>query len=333
MFKNKYLSVFLILCLLGACFLTACSGGGETETAAWPEEGTQIEFSVEYSAGGGYDTVSRGLAPYIEKYLPGTTVSVVNMPGADGAIAAQYLYDSEPNGERIQILSVPGLVVRQLLTEESYDLTKYTLLGQVSAAYYVTAVAADSEFKTIDDLLNAGRQIKVGTAGVADTSAITAILAYSGLGIDFDLVPHEGINEAALSALRGDVDVVHGPISTLKPMIDEGQIRVLLVYTEERDPISPDTPTCSEIGHPELTGMTELKRIIAAAPDTPDEIKGPLTDAIWQAMNDPEFIAWGEETGNIVEPVSAEDTTEVMNSLFDLMSDNLELLQKYITVE
>lgn len=338
--KKSSWFVLIMVLLLMMFVLSGCGGQsndqpqeqGENEKTTWPEPGTTIEFSVEYSPGGGYDTYTRALAPYIEKYLPnGAKVSVVNKPGADGAIAAEYLYKSRPDGTKIQILSIPGLVVRQLVSQTNYDIENFTILGQVSSGYYVTAVRTESPFKSIDDLLKSNKEIKVGTAGMADTSAITAIIAYSKLGVDFKIIPHTGLQEATISALRGDVDVVHGPYSTILPMIKEGKLRVLLTYTKDR--LEPETPIAAEIGFSELTGHIELKRPIVAAPGLDPEVAQVLKDAVWKAMSDPDFVKWGQETGNEIVPLNAEETQKSIDDLFAAYEQRIEMLQEYIQLK
>ena len=304
--------------------------GGEQQTAStWPEEGTTIQFTVEYSAGGGYDAYSRGLAPYIEKYLPGTTVTVLNKPGADGAVALNYLYRAKGDPTKIQIISLPGLAVRQLFSETQYDLSKLTWLGQIASGSYVTAVRAESPYQNIQDLLSANKQILVASAGIADTSAVTLVIAYDVLGFDFKIIPHRGMQEAVIAALRGDVDVVHATYSTILPMIKEGKIRALLAYTDQRLASIPDTPTAAEIGYPQLTGQIELRRPVAAPPDVDPQKTAILREAIWQAMSDPGFVAWCEETEREVAPLTGTDTEKSIADLVRFFETKKNLLEKY----
>ncbi len=320
----------LILLLIGLVGSVAGACGGKQQTAStWPEEGTTIEFTVEYSAGGGYDAYSRGLAPYIEKYLPGTTVTVVNKPGADGAVALNYLYRAKGDPTKIQMISLPGLAVRQFFFETQYDLSKLTWLGQVASGYYITAVRTESPYKNIQDLFSTDKQILVASAGVADTSAVTLITAHDALGLDFKIIPHRGMQEAIIAALRGDVDVVHATYSTVLPLIKEGKIRALLAYTDKRLASLPDTPTAAEIGYPQLSGQIELRRPIAAPPDVDPEKTAILREAIWQAMNDPGFLAWCEETEREVAPLTGTDTANSIADFVRFFETKKALFGKY----
>jgi len=59
--------------------------------------GKTIKLIVGSTAGGGYDTYARALAPYLSKHIPGNpTVVVQNMPGASGMKSANYLFEVAP---------------------------------------------------------------------------------------------------------------------------------------------------------------------------------------------------------------------------------------------
>ena len=54
--------------------------------------GKTVKIIVGSSTGGGYDAYARLLARHMPKYIPGEpTMVVLNMPGADGIIAANHI--------------------------------------------------------------------------------------------------------------------------------------------------------------------------------------------------------------------------------------------------
>src|SRR5260370_27281432 len=56
--------------------------------------GRQIKFVVGSAGGGGYESYSRLLIPYLSRPLPGHPLFVLQeMPGAAGMVAANYLYN------------------------------------------------------------------------------------------------------------------------------------------------------------------------------------------------------------------------------------------------
>ena len=67
---------------------------------------------MTYNAGGGFDLISRMLAPYLEKYLPKkVNVVVKNVAGAGGTVGSIELYDAKPDGYTIGLLDADTLAV------------------------------------------------------------------------------------------------------------------------------------------------------------------------------------------------------------------------------
>ena len=96
-------------------FLTALVALGLVASApaqaAFPEK--DITIVIPYGPGGGFDTLTRKLSPYIEEYFAKKSgknynnVKVVpkNMPGASGKKAAVYTSKQKPDGHTVQIFN------------------------------------------------------------------------------------------------------------------------------------------------------------------------------------------------------------------------------------
>src|SRR3954469_2232169 len=57
-------------------------------------KGKTIKLIISDVSGGGYDAYSGLVARHIGKYLPGRpNVTVLNMPGAEGIIGANYMFN------------------------------------------------------------------------------------------------------------------------------------------------------------------------------------------------------------------------------------------------
>ena len=76
--------------------------------------GKTVTYVVATGAGGGYDYYGRLIAKYMQKYLPGSTFVVKNVPGAGHIIGANLVANSKPNGETIGTFNT-GLIFAQLL--------------------------------------------------------------------------------------------------------------------------------------------------------------------------------------------------------------------------
>ena len=79
-----------------ACALLACATGALADVADF-YRGKTVTLLVGQPPGGGYDAYTRLLARHLTRHLPGNpTVIPANMPGANGIVAANYLYNQAP---------------------------------------------------------------------------------------------------------------------------------------------------------------------------------------------------------------------------------------------
>lgn len=86
--------------MAGACLASA----GLSWAADYPNH--PIELIVPVSPGGGTDIVGRAFADAAKKYLPQQPMTVINKPGASGAIGMGELINAKPDGYKIGIVIV-----------------------------------------------------------------------------------------------------------------------------------------------------------------------------------------------------------------------------------
>src|SRR6266567_8465664 len=93
-----------------------------------------VNYIVATAPGGGYDTYGRLVAEYMQKYLPGSTFVVKNVPGAGHLVGTNSIYASRPDGLTIGTFNT-GLVYNQLVGLEGvrFDLTKMSWLGKAGS--------------------------------------------------------------------------------------------------------------------------------------------------------------------------------------------------------
>ena len=335
--RNKVLLLFLALVLVLVPLFAGCPKPAPPAPPApppppapWSPTKT-ITWIVHYAPGGGFDVYSRGIALVMKKYV-GVDIVIKNIPGAGGRTGVNALYRAKPDGHTIGMLNVIGLLTTQMIMETKYDMREFEWLGRAAMEVYALAVAADSPFFTVADLQKAAaeRPLRVGVPGVETTSAVTSAIALPTLNIPFTYVSgYAGSAEAMVGCLRGDVDIVAYPISSLLPLVESGDLRVVVDYGLERHPaFSPDVPTAKELGYPELATLG-LVRLIAAPPGTPKDVVAVLAEALGKTLNDPEFIAWSEKAKRPMDPATAEETEEIVATLFTTFEKYAEAIRAY----
>lgn len=330
----------LLLCAILVSGCGATQGGGQPEEAdVYPVE--EIEFVVGVSPGGGYDTWARGIAPFLEKHLPGNPAVVVrNVTGAGGQIAASQVYAARPDGSTIHMINLGGLAAAQVASEDlNFDLSEFTPIARAARDPQVVVVAGDSEINTVEDLREAAPVKQAITSFTASTGVNTVIL-YEALGIDYEAITHEGSSESRLSIVRGDTQAGIFAVESVAEDVKAGDLKPILFIGEEKpDEGEPgyeevrDTQPVEEVGAPELASFLETQRVIVAPPDLPDDIKGLLGQAMLDAMEDPEFLEHARETGQTADPLGPEETEELIDNQIEDYSEYAEPLKEALAGE
>src|SRR6186713_2882164 len=93
-------------------------------------KGKAVTYIVATAPGGGYDLYGRLVSEYMQKYLPGSTFIVKNVPGAGNIVGTNLLFASKPDGLTIGTFNT-GLIYAQMIGREGirFDITKMSWIG------------------------------------------------------------------------------------------------------------------------------------------------------------------------------------------------------------
>ncbi len=304
----------------------AQSGSGKTN---YPTK--DITYVVPVTPGGGFDTMSRILAPFLQKYLPNNpNIIVKNVPGGEWMVGINEVYNAKPDGYTIGIFNLPGNIVNQIMGRAKYDLTKIDWIGSITSPPYVAAVSPKSQYKTLEEMKKAP-EVRIGAVSLSSGAGLGSLIATEGMGIKPRFVNHPGSAEAILSAIRGDVDFVQYPYGTMDDyVVNSKDLIPVWVYSKKRLPTLPDVPTIGEIGYPNLLEPVSIYYLVGATPGTPPEVLKVLRDAFDKAMADPEFAKKLEAVGEEVIPAKADDVEKIVNKSVEEYTKYKPSLEKYI---
>jgi tripartite-type tricarboxylate transporter receptor subunit TctC len=308
-------------------FTTFCADIAEAKSA-FPSK--TITYIVPVSPGGGFDTFSRMIIPYLRKYLPGNPrIIIKNTPGGEWNIGITKMYRAKPDGHTIGILNMPANAVNQVLGTAKFDLRKINWLGNIGEVTYVTALSAKSKFRTLEELQKAP-EVTCGSVGLASTAGLGALIAAQRMGVKMKFIPHSGSTEAILSALRGDVDWVQYPFSTLKKsIVDSHDLIPVWVYSKERLKLIPDVPTIAELGYGDLLDVVKMYRPVGAPPGLSEDVVKLWRDAFWKATNDPEFQKKQRAANATPLPMTPKELDNMVEGAIKLITQYKDLILKY----
>lgn len=239
---RKIMGAASVLALAAA--LAACSGDngssdggtGDGSTggaeSSYPER--DITLIVPYSAGGASDLSARTLAAEMESEL-GVSIIVENRTGGAGSVGLSYLAGAQADGYTLGYMPVETV----MLGHQGYDINPddYDYVGQIVSVPATIAVPADSQYQTLQDLIDAAvaspDTITVGNSGAGSIWDATTQALGDTVGTTFRLVPFDGGAPAVQAAVGGQIDAVVAGISETSPPHRDGQLRILAVFTEE----------------------------------------------------------------------------------------------------
>ncbi len=293
-------------------------------SAQYPED--DITVIIPYSAGGGFDSYVRGVLPAIQKYLP-NSINLIprNMPGAGGRKGATAIFRARPDGYTIGAFNLPGLLLPHLLEENvGYDLSEVSWLGRISEDRYSIVVASSSDINSIDDLRALGRPILFTVTGVHSSAHAATMITTNVLGLNARFITgYEGSQNYVLAVVRGDGDVALGPSTSVRSYTETGDLKVIASLSD----ISPleSVDTAADLGKPELAKLN-VQRMLGGPPNMNTQAHTILSNALIQALVDPELIEWSNSTGLPLAPLSATETELNVASQWALYENYKDIL-------
>lgn len=269
---------------------TACVGGLAQSTASgWPRK--PITLIVPWPAGGGTDQSLRILAEEAGPRL-GQTVTVLNRPGAAGTLVAPLLKAAPADGHTIGQLPLPVLR-HALMHKVAWDpLADLDPILQISGTTFGLLVPSASPWRRLQDLLDWARarpgELMLGSTGQGSTPHIAMEDLLGQLGIAYTHVPFKGTTEQMLALAHGHI--MAGMNSTgFAPWVDQGKLRLLAVFSEQRSTRWPQVPTMKELGFAHAVYHSPWGLVAPAG--TPAPVLAALHDAFKAAMFTPRHLA------------------------------------------
>jgi tripartite-type tricarboxylate transporter receptor subunit TctC len=249
-----------------------------------------VHIVIAFPAGGPTDFVGRLVADKVKDIL-GRTIIIENKAGANGAIGADYVAKSEPDGTTLFLTTLGAVGVtphmRSHLPYNSIrDFAPVTLVVRNTT---VLVVRSESPYKTTSDLVAAAKakpgEMTFASTGVGSPPHLTLELFQSVTGVKFVHVPYRGAAPALTDLLGGQVQVFAADMPVLMSNIKGGKLRALGVASDQRNPMLPDVSTLAEQGYPN-TVVDNWYGLLAPA-KTPPAVVNKIHDAFVQAINDP----------------------------------------------
>ncbi len=296
--------------------------------------GKTVRIVVGASAGGGYDTYARAIAPIFGEHLPGKpNVVVQNMPGGGGFTSVLHLDANAPKDGTVVTLFNAGVItdVASNPAKAKVDLTKLAWIGSATRSFRMCQLWHTTGVKSWKSLDRA-RQISLGATGVGSGSyndaGILRVLLKQNVRV---ISGYPGRTEVFLAVERGEVD---GECGTTEGMPEawfrDKKINMLLRMSEATTPEIPaDVPWAGSFIDSKLdlqafrllTAANELGRPFVASQQVPAAQIGMLRAAFDATMRDKNYLALAAKRGLGVSPVGGAEAQGIISQIFTAPKD------------
>jgi tripartite-type tricarboxylate transporter receptor subunit TctC len=213
-----------------------------------------IRLVVPFPAGGPTDIVARPLAQMLGEALK-TSVFVDNRGGAGGAIGADIVAKSQPDGFTLLMATVGTHAINPTLYKKlPYDPVKdFTPIALVAAAPVAIVVHPSQKATDVASLIavakSASPQLSYGTAGNGTPGHLTGEMFKAATGIDLQHVPYKGSAPAVTDLLGGQIQMMFDPLQSVLQHVQSGKLRPIAITSQARSSALPNVPTVAESGY------------------------------------------------------------------------------------
>lgn len=291
----RLVAMLVAFVLMLTVLLTGCSQNAAQPKEEYPTK--PLQNIIAWAPGGALDMSQRLAANYMPQYF-GQSMVVVNKAGGAAVTGTAEIAKAKPDGYTIGMNTYGSFVLRPHLVEVPYKIEDYTYILGMVRQRFVLAVKGDSQFKTLQDLIDYAKkhpnELKFSGCPTASVQHLIGMDFNHKAGTQSQFVPYDGGRPSAMGLLGGHLDyIIVQPLEVVNEL-KSGQLRILAAFAKTRIPDFPDVPTATELGiavdHP------HMMMIIGPAGIPADRVK-KIHDAYKALMQDPEFLKKAKDAG------------------------------------
>ena len=223
------------------CLLSATAPSG----AADYYQGKTFTIVVGSTPGGGFDTVTRGIARHIGDHIAGRPTTIVqNIPGAGSLTAVRYLDATAPKDGTVMASFNAGLITQSIVEPDKVkiDFAKFDWIGVVSPEFVVCYGYGPTGVSSWDDMMGR-KEFVLGATGFGAGNYLTATTLREVFHAPVRVIlGFPGDAERRLAVQRGELDGDCSAISSIPvEWLRDGKAHIFVRFTEERTPEIPDS--------------------------------------------------------------------------------------------
>ena len=307
--------------LIGAAALANAGWlAGGARAQSYPTK--PVRLIVPFGAGSTTDVIARLIGNSVGADL-GQSFVIDNKPGAGGTIGAAEAARAASDGYTLVMGTVASHAVAPLTMQSvSYDpITDFapiTLIADAPAIMVVhPSVPANNLAEFIAYVKKAGN-LDYASAGTGTTTHLAGEALKLKAGINLTHVPYKAVGQAITDIVSGQVKMMIYQVPSVKPFVDNGQLKAIAVTTAKRINLMPNVPTIAET-YPGFD-FSAWFGVLAPA-GTPKPILEQLHASIVKAMGTAELKKSMEVQGLVASGIGPDQFAATMKSALPMWKE------------
>ncbi|MFO1307672.1 MAG: tripartite tricarboxylate transporter substrate binding protein [Burkholderiales bacterium] len=272
--------------------LATCAGIAAPALAqSTPYPSKPVRMIVPFPPGGTTDVVARLVSQKVGAKW-GQPIVVENVAGASGLIGTQAGVRAAPDGYVVTLGNNQTHATNAaLFAKPGFDMIKDVQpVAFLVRTRHVIIVPANSPYRTLEELIAAGRTRPLNYASSSQGSAshLVSDALRVRTGIQATHIPYKGAAPAVADVVAGHVDFMTASYGSAVAFLQSGKVRGLAISGEKREPTFPDMPTLTELGYDALSADTWIALFAPAG--TPRPIAEQWSDALAEFVAAPDVV-------------------------------------------
>ena len=251
-----------------------------------------IKIIVPFAPGAGSDAMARFIGSELGKAL-GRQFVIDNRTGAGGAVGADLVAKSAPDGQTLLFIASPFTTVAATDGVPHYDPAQFAPVGIMGAGPLLFASHPSLPGNDLRELIahiakNPGKY-NYGSAGNGSINHLVVELLKQRTRTSIVHIPYRGIAGATTDLIAGQIQLITGSVPALMPFIRDGKIKALALTSRGRAPSVPGVPGMEELGFSDFDVNNYWG--LMAPPGTPAAITNVLNAEVNKLIAQPAVAA------------------------------------------
>lgn len=270
-----------------AAILTFAIGPNTAHADDYPNR--PVRLIVPYPAGGGVDVVARIFQQKMGDLL-GQQIIIENRPGASGAMGAEMVSKSDPDGYTFLFCAGDFIAIPQLMPQRTFDPTKELLpVAMVTDSPMVLVASANAPFSDVKGVVEAAKAnpngLAYATPGLGTVNNVVGQWIAVSAHIKMRQISYRSGPDAAVGIAAGDVPLgIVQPSAVYPGFVEAAKIKIIALTGARRPDFAP--PAWSTLADGGLPIDATLWLGLFAPLGTPDAVVAKVDKVVSQIVQD-----------------------------------------------